>query len=476
MDSISSRARTAFKWTISLRLLAQVFTWASSLIVIRLLTPADYAVVAMAEMVFMLALQLASAGLGDVLIRQKQLDDGYIRKTFSLLIIFNSSLALLQLSLASSVAAFYQQPALQPVLYVSAIAFLFMPWITIASNLLARELNFKSRAKIDFSASLTGSAIALALAFYGFGFWALILSNLAVIFFKALGYNLVLRRFYCPAITISGMWPAVKFGVTIMATGLLFSLFVKVDLMIAGRFIEATHLGYYAVAMHLALMPMVKAMPLINEVAYPLYAAIQHEKQRYKNTFSYILRIITLFSFPLFFGFAATAEELVHLVLGANWQHAVLPLQLVLLTIPLRIVSNLFSPLMKALGYPSTGLIHVSVSIVITALAVFLTADYGINAVAASWLATTPIFFLFAMYLCTSRSGVSNKDVIQAILPPLLLSALMLGFLYMLKLVLADMSTLLRLLVLITSGALFYTLALRLCFKARFTEALKFRL
>src|SRR5690606_19605504 len=98
MDSISSRARTAFRWTLSLRLLSQVFTWLASLLVIRLLTPADYGIVAIAEMVLMLALQFASAGLGDVLVRQKQLDESYIRKILSLLMLLNGGLAILQLS------------------------------------------------------------------------------------------------------------------------------------------------------------------------------------------------------------------------------------------------------------------------------------------------------------------------------------------------------------------------------------------
>lgn len=477
MDSISSRARTAFRWTLSLRLLSQVFTWLASLLVIRLLTPADYGIVAIAEMVLMLALQFASAGLGDVLVRQKQLDESYIRKILCLLMLLNGGLALLQLAFAASVAAFYQQPALEYVLYASATVFVVMPWITVSSNLLAREMNFKSRSKIDFVATLSSSALALLLAFYGLGFWSLILSNIAVVFIRAVGYNLALRRFYLPLLQFSGMLPALKFGLTLMATGILFTLFMKADILIAARFIEANQLGYYAVAMHLALMPMTKAMPLINEVAYPMYAAIGHDKQKYQQIFCYMLRIITLFCFPLFYGFAATADELVQLILGQHWSHAVLPLQLILLTIPLRIISNLFTPLMKALGFPSTGLIHVSFSLALTAIAIYFASGYGITAVAASWLITTPLFFLFAVYLCASRAGISSMAIIKAVMPPLLLSSAMLGLLYgMQQLVLADMAMLPRLLIMVVAGAVFYTLTMRLCFKERFNEALKFRL
>ena len=165
------------------------------------------------------------------------------------------------------------------------------------------------------------------------------------------------------------------------------------------------------------------------------------------------------------------------LVLGEHWSNAVLPLQLILLTIPLRIISNLFTPLMKALGFPSTGLIHISFSLLLTVIAIYFASGYGIIAVAASWLITTPLFFLFAVYLCASRAGISSMAIIQAVLPPLLLSSVMLGLLYCLQqLLLAEIDMLPRLVIMIVTGAVFYVLALRLCFKARFNEALKFRL
>lgn len=477
MDSITSRARSAFRWTLSLRLLSQVFTWLSTLFVIRFLTPADYGVVAIADMVLMLALQLASAGLGDVLIRQKQLTKHFTRQLLFLLILLNGAMALFQLSLAGSIARFYNQPVVEYVLYSTSALYLLMPWITISSSLLARDMNFKSRSQVDFAASLLSSATALILAYTGFGFWALVIANMLLISCRALGYTLALKTFYIPLASLTGMGPAFKFGLTVMCTGFLFTLFMKADIMVAGRFIDATELGFYAVAIHLALMPMSKAMPLVNEVAYPMYAAIQHDRTEYQRVFCYLLRIITLFCFPFFYGFAAISEELVNLILGSQWQASALPLQLILLTIPLRIISNLFTPLMKALGLPSTGLIHVSFSLVLTVIAIYLASNDGIVAIAASWLITAPLFFLFALYLCTARSGISTFTVLKAVSPPFLLSAVMFCALLGMKFIwLDDINTLMRLLIMVISGALIYIAGLRLLFSQRFFEALKFRL
>ncbi|MGI5310489.1 lipopolysaccharide biosynthesis protein [Rheinheimera sp. WS51] len=477
MDSISSQARTAFKWTVYLRLLSQTFTWFVSLFVIRFLTPADYGIVALSEIIFMLALQFSSAGLGDALIRRQNLDNAYTRKILTLLIILNAAVALIQLSSASYLANYYNQPALEYVLYATASIFLVSPWIVIASSLLAKELNFKSRSKVDFFAALLGSVIALTLAIKGLGFWSLVIANLSVVFFRAFGYNIAVKKLHFPLWQFNEMLPSLKFGLTLMATGIVFTLFMKVDIIIAGKVINASELGYYALAMHLALMPMAKAMPLINEVAYPMYAAIQQDKARYSDVFNYILRIATLFSFPVFFGFAAIAEELVLLLLGDQWQQAILPLQIVLLTIPLRMISNLFTPLLKALGFPSTGLIHIIFSLGLISALIYIAAPYGINAIAIAWLIATPLFFFFAVYLCTSRSGILLSSIMQAVAPPLLLSSLMLLALFLIKYYwLSQTHLVFNLICTVLLGVIFYALPLKLFFSTRFNEALKFRI
>jgi len=477
MSDIITRSRTAFRWTLAFRIMSQMFTWLASLFVIRLLTPADYGIVAMVETVSMLTLQLASAGLGNALIRQDNLDKSFTRKILGLLIIFNLTLAAIQLSVAQQIADFYAQPALALVLQVTAIGFLASPWANVASNLLAKDINFKSRAKVDFLASIFGSITALTLAYLGLGYWSLVLANLAVVFFRAIGYTLALKQFYLPSLNFAGTGDALKFGITLTATGLLFTVFMKVDILIAGQYLQQSQLGIYAVALHVALLPMAKAMPLINEVAYPMYAAIRHNEQEYERIFSYIFRIITIFSFPLFYGIAAVAEDAVLVILGQKWQAAILPLQLILLTIPLRLVTNLFTPLMKALGYPSTGLIQVSVSILGTVLGVYFAAPYGINALAASWLLSTPLFFLFALWLCTKRSRIAFKNIILALTPPLLASCLMLAVVMAFNGYLAGvLPRWLNLIAAIGVGAAVYISIIGLCFRARFIEAVKFRM
>jgi len=132
---------------------------------------------------------------------------------------------------------------------------------------------------------------------------------------------------------------------------------------------------------------------------------------------------------------------------------------------------------MKALGYPSTGLIHVCFSILVTAILVYFSAPYGINAIAASWLIGTPLFFLFALWLCTKRSKISFKNIIYALAPPLFASFIMLAVITSFNHYAGDsLPNWVNLILTVGVGALIYITVIRFMFRDRFIEAIKFRL
>ncbi len=152
-----------------LRGLSQVVTWLISLLIIRFLTPADYAVVALTEIVFTLVfLLLCSSGLGDVLIQQKQPEEKFNRKILNLLICLTSLMSALLFFSAPMLAQFYQQPVLTDVLRLSALVFLCTPWLVLASSLLARQMDFKSRGLVRFILCCRDCVIVVMAGLAGF--------------------------------------------------------------------------------------------------------------------------------------------------------------------------------------------------------------------------------------------------------------------------------------------------------------------
>ncbi|WP_333797329.1 lipopolysaccharide biosynthesis protein [Rheinheimera sp.] len=477
MTSALNRARDAFKWTLYLRGMSQITTWLISLIVIRYLSPVDYGIVALTEIIFMLMMLFCSAGLGDVVIQRTEADEQFNRKVLSLLLLLTGVMCVMLLVLAPYFAAYYKQPELTLVLRFSALVFMFSPWLVLSSSILARNMDFKSRGKIDLFAAVTTAFLSLALAYLGFGFWSLIIASLLNTLLRTVGYNLILRKLYLPAFDLAGMWSPFKFGITVAATSLLFGLFMKIDILVIGNQIDSQTLGYYALAMHLALLPMVKIMPLVNEVAYPMYANIKHNPSECQRIFSYILRMISFAMFPLFFGFSAVAPELVYLLLGTSWLPAVAALQIILLTVPFRIVSNLFSPLLKALGHPQTGLQHVTFSCLVVGTIFYIVAPYGLTALALAWVAATPLILAFALTLSTRKANIPFGLLAGCVLRPAMLAGLTLATVHSLAYLLPEhLHHLVLLLLKSVAGALIYLLLSWLLNRPQLLEASKFRL
>lgn len=472
-----NKAREAFKWTIYLRGMSQVSTWLISLVVIRYLTPADYGIVALTEIIFMLVMLFCSAGLGDVIIQRSGVDEQFNKKVLSLLLLLTGIMCSLLLVSAPYLARYYKQPDMTLVLRLSAVVFMFTPWFVLSSSILAKNMDFKSRGKIDLYSAVSTSLLSLLLAYLGFGFWSLIISSLLNILLRTLGYNFLLRKFYLPAFDLEGMWSPLKFGLTVSATSLLFGLFMKLDILVIAPQIDTKTLGYYALAMHLALLPMVKIMPLVNEVAYPMYADIKDRPIECRRIFSYILRMISFAMFPVFFIFSGVASELVELLLGTAWLPAVTALQIILLTVPFRIISNLFSPLLKALGYPQTGLQHVAFSCVVVAGIFYFAAPYGLSGLALAWVIATPLILAFSLSLCTRRADIPFLLLATTVIRPATVAALTLLAVHWLSVYLPiDWHKLVLLLLKSFAGAVLYILLSWLFNRTQLLEASKFRL
>jgi len=105
--SLRSQALSGFRWTASVRLLSQVITWAITLIVIRLLTPADYGLLAMATVFVSFLAMFSEMGLGAAVVQKADVDVTLLRRVFGVVLVIHFTLAALLFLSAPLIAAFY---------------------------------------------------------------------------------------------------------------------------------------------------------------------------------------------------------------------------------------------------------------------------------------------------------------------------------------------------------------------------------
>ncbi len=408
MDSteLTNKAKSGLKWTVALRFTSQIFTWIVSFLVIRFISPEDYAVVSLAEVVFSSVFILCTLGLHEALIQTKSYSEDALRKVLGLMCVTNFFVSLCLWFFSDYIGAIYNNPNLSIVLKAGAIVYFINPWLNVAFAALSRAMEFKRRGMVDLCSAVATSFLSLILAWSGYGFWALICANFFNIIFRTIGYNFLLQKFYLPKFDFSGLSDLVKFGMTVVGAGFLSTLYLGADVVVAGWTIKPEILGSYAMAMFLAIMPMSKLMPLIYDVVFPYFSAIRDEKTCIE-IFEKIIVLVSFLVFPFFFAGVLVVQELVVIILGEQWSASVLPIQIVLLTIPLRMIVNFVCLLVRSLGYSSIVVIHTAFSLVLVVVVVWFATPFGINAIAASWLFTTPVLLIAAILMVNRRVNVS---------------------------------------------------------------------
>ena len=140
---IINKILSGARWSIVFRLIAQVISWVSTIVVVRFITPDDYGLNTMLRAPLELLLLLSTLGLDLALIRTKNIEQDDLHNIFGWLLVINGLLFLAYFFGGSLIAAYFNEPGLEQLARVLAFIFLLIPFRVIPNAILDRHLNFK---------------------------------------------------------------------------------------------------------------------------------------------------------------------------------------------------------------------------------------------------------------------------------------------------------------------------------------------
>ena len=418
---IRSKVLSALRWSAASRFFGQLVSWAITIFVIRLLSPGDYGLMAMAAVVVSFLTLLNTCGLDAVLVQEKSLDGQSRRQVFGIVIAINLCFLFLILFGAGFIAAFYGEAELAPVLRVLSLQFLLLIFETLPQSELERNIDFSRRSIVDFATLVLGSFVTLALALAGFGVWALVWGTLAFNAARVIGLNLICGSFLWPSFSLRGMKRHFSFGGFVTLDRGLWYLFAESDKFIGGKLLGNHLLGYYAVASQIASLPINKISGLLNAVAFPAFSRAHSHADR-EVVRRYLLkatRLLAIAAFPVFFGISCTAEPLVAALLGTKWLAAAPLVQLLALVMPFRLLSNVFSPLLWGVGYPRASALNLLIAAILMPFAFITGTRWGVTGLAYAWLAMYPVVYLIAAIRTCRIVGVPIRGYAAQLARPL---------------------------------------------------------
>lgn len=425
LRALNKSISTGLVWTGGVRVFAQVVSWAMTIVVMRLLSPADYGVFGLAMLFIQIGSMAAEFGLGSTLVYLRELDRRHIEQLHGFSILLGVVAIFVSFIIARPFGAFFHVPALGSVIVVLATTFLIDSFRTVPAALLARDMRFKELAWLDLLRAVLVPSATMVLAAAGFGYWALVIGNVAS---AVVSTTTVLvwqpQRPSWPH--PRELKPALSFGADVIVARLAWWGYSNADFAIAGRILGAEPLGIYNCAWTVACAPMEKIVSIFARVMPPLFSQVQRDRFLAKRYLLAITETIAVFTIPACLGLALVARDFVAVVLGDKWASATTPLRLLCVYAAVQSVATLLPHILNAAG--KTRLAMSFNLLMLCALPwAFVVAGmrWSVVGIAGVWAFIYPVLLTPVWWFTLRAVHATPREYFRSLWPALSASALM---------------------------------------------------
>jgi O-antigen/teichoic acid export membrane protein len=404
-------------WLGGMRWVAQLFTWASTLIIARLLAPEDYGLVALATVLTGFLEVITDLGLGSALVQSRNPTQRDIEATMGATCLLGLGASILVALSAPLWAHIQNDQRIIPIVQVLAFGVLLTTIGNVPYSMLHRRLQFGLVARAQFMRGLVAALVTLGGAFVLQSHWALVVGYLAgkiAITVVLVWAEPVRPRLPGHDTNVGGL---LRFGGVLTADRILNYARANIDVALVGTLLGPRMLGLYVMATALARLPLEKLGSAFEPVAYPTFARLRDERPELRRYFLGLSLGTMAIALPACLGLIVTADLLVPTVIGAQWTAVVRPLQIAAIVTPLAFHLGLVSALFNALGRVDLNLRTTTLTSVLTIAAVFVGVRFGIVGVAAATGIAFTLVWLYAERLGLRLIELRPAEGLRTLLP-----------------------------------------------------------
>jgi O-antigen/teichoic acid export membrane protein len=294
----------------------------ATVVLARMLTPADFGIVAMVTAITGLASAFADLGLSEATIQRKEITHHQVSALFWINAAIGLGLTLLTAALAPVLVRFNREPRLLDITLLLSFTFLIGGLRVQPDALLKRQMRFSSLAIRDIVSCVLAGCAAITMAWRGAGYWAIVALPLTVNLSQmVLSWVMVKWRPSLPR-RDANVGSMVAFGGNVAVSYLIFNLNRSVDNILIGWYWGAAPLGLYSRAYNLLMLPVRQLNAPVASVAVPAFSKLQDDPERYARYYLRSINLITWISMPLFGFLFVAAQPVIILILGAKWWEA----------------------------------------------------------------------------------------------------------------------------------------------------------
>lgn len=322
----------------------------SNIVLARLLMPDDFGCIGMLYVFIAISGIFISGGLGQALIQKKEPTHIDYTTVFYWNLVMSVIFYLILFFCAPAIARFYEIPLLKDVLRVQSIVLFIQSFAIVQANQLQKQLRFKELSTRNIVSALAGMTVAIIMAFLGYGVWSLVASTLVT----ALASVALLWKMSTWRPTLEFSFQSLKelfsFGGLMLLSSLVETIYTNLQSLIIGKFYSAKDLGYFTQAKKLEEVPTNSLSAIVNEVSFPVFSALQDDKEKLLAGVRKNVKAITYLNFPLMVLLMVIAQPLIVFLYGAKWSQAAPFFQILCVSSMIYTLNTLNTNVIKSLG------------------------------------------------------------------------------------------------------------------------------
>lgn len=429
-DSLRDKAIRGFAWSAIDNFVNQGILFVISILLARILSPSDYGLIAMISIFLAISNCFIYSGFGNALIRKVEISNEDCSTAFFFNILVAIGCYAFIYIVSPLVADFFKYPILTPILRWQGLTLILGSFVIVPKSIINKKIDFKTTAKISTISNFASGIVALAMAYKGFGVWALVgmaisQSLLQLILFWS--FSSWRPQLIWSNKSFNYLW---GYGSKLLASGLLDTLFINIYSIIIGKMFSPTSLGYYTRAQGFAQLPSSNLTNIIMRVTFPLLSSLQADDERLSYNYRRILRLSAFIVFPLMLGVVAVADPLIRVLLTEQWIQTIIYLQVICFAMMWHPINAINFNVLQVKGRSDLFLKIEIIKKVMSVIVIFCSVPFGVIGICYGSVFSSLISLVIHTYYTGKLINVGLLVQLKDLFPIIINSLVMCGGVY----------------------------------------------
>lgn len=384
----------------------------------RILEKSDFGLMAIANSFLVFGMIFSESGMGAALIQKKGITNKHINAALQGGLITGILLFLVFFFLAHRISIFFNNSQLNYLIKIISINFLILSISSVSSGIIQKEYKFREKAQVRIFSVIVSYTAGIICGLYGLGVWSLVIANILLSIFTTIGYVYHSKIKLIKGIFINEWKELFSFGFGITLLQISNYIANSGINIVLGKVFAPSVLGVFERTYNIKTLPSRYIGDVLDRIMFPAMSEIQDERERLFKLYQSSLGIVNTILMPISVYLIFFSQEIVLILLGKNWNEAVVPLQIMFILLPFSSSGRMADSVIRAKGLIYKNVFRKFLYVVV----LLITTTYGgykYGLLGASVGVTISYLFNYVIMLFLVRK-IFNKSINEIFFDPVL--------------------------------------------------------